>query len=125
MRANNVMASPLSAALATRWIEDGTADNILHFVRTEAMARQALVANILPEGSYRGDPLSFNIWLPLAQGWTRSTFGSHMRSAGIGVVASDAFCVDGPAIQRTALEAALEFMGHALQSSPEMAGSFF
>jgi hypothetical protein len=72
----------------------------------------------------------------LAQGWTRSTFGSHMRSAGIGVVASDAFCVDGPApeavrvclggpIQRTALEAALEFMGHALQSSPEMAGSFF
>ncbi len=136
MRANNVMASPLSAALATRWIEDGTADGILNFIRAEAAARQALVADILPTGSYRGDPVSFNIWLPLTQGWTRSTFGSHMRSAGIGVVASDAFTVDGPSpeavrvclggpIQRPALKAALEFMGHALETSPEMAGSFF
>lgn len=136
MRANNVMASPLSTALATRWIEDGTADGILQFIRAEASARQALVADILPKGSYRGDPASFNIWLPLTQGWTRSTFGSHMRSAGIGVVASDAFTVDGPApeavrvclggpIQRPALKAALEFMGHALETSPEMAGSFF
>ena len=136
MRANNVMASPLSAALATRWIEDGTADSILHFIRTEAAARQAMVADILPKGSYRSDPISFNIWLPLTQGWTRSTFGSHMRSSGIGVVASDAFTVDGPApeavrvclggpIQRPVLKAALEFMGHALESSPEMAGSFF
>ncbi|EUB96000.1 transcriptional regulator, GntR family with aminotransferase domain containing protein [Rhizobium sp. CF080] len=136
MRANNVMASPLSAALATRWIEDGTADGILHFIRAESAARQALVAGILRKGSYRSDPNSFNIWLPLTHGWTRSTFGSHMRSAGIGVVASDAFTVDGPApeavrvclggpIQRPALKAALEFMGHALETSPEMAGSFF
>ncbi|MCQ1853082.1 PLP-dependent aminotransferase family protein [Neorhizobium galegae] len=136
MRANTVMASPLSVALATRWIEDGTADSMLQFIRAEAAARQALVAGILPKGSYRGDPLGFNIWLPLTEGWTRSTFGSHMRSAGIGVVASDAFTVDGPApeavrvclggpIQRPALKAALEFMGHALETSPEMAGSFF
>lgn len=136
MRANNVMASPLSAALATRWIEDGTADSILRFIRKEAAARQALVAEILPEGSYRSDPISFNIWLPLANGWTRSTFGSHMRSCGLGVVASDAFTVDGPAseavrvclggpIRREALKGALEFMGHALEGSPQMAGSFF
>lgn len=136
MRANNVMASPLSVALATRWIEDGTADSILRFIRAEAAARQAMVAAILPKGSYRSDPISFNIWLPLTGGWTRSTFGSHMRSSGIGVVASDAFTVDGPAeeavrvclggpIRREKLQAALEFMGHALESSPEMAGSFF
>ena len=136
MRAGNVMASPLSAALATRWIEDGTADAILEFIRTEALARQAIAAEILPQGSYRSDPLSFNIWLPLANGWTRSTFGSHMRSAGIGVVPSDAFTVDGAAseaarvclggpIGRAHLKAALEFMGHALEGPPEMAGSFF
>ncbi|MCV3735056.1 PLP-dependent aminotransferase family protein [Rhizobium sp. TRM96647] len=136
MRANNVMASPLTVALATRWIEDGTADSILRFVREEAAARQALVADVLPGGSYRSDPISFNIWLPLTGGWTRSTFGSHMRSAGIGVVASDAFTVDGPApeavrvciggpIGRQTLKGALEFMGHALEGSPEMAGSFF
>jgi DNA-binding transcriptional MocR family regulator len=85
------------AALATRWIEDGTADTILRFIRSEAAGRQKMVADILPAASFRADPLSFNIWLPLANGWTRSTFGSHMRNSGIGVVASDAFTVDGPA----------------------------
>lgn len=136
MRANNVMASPLTVALATRWIEDGTADAILRFVRAETTARQQMVAAALPDGSYRADPLSFNIWLPLANGWTRSTFGSHMRNAGIGVVASDAFSVEGPApeavrvcvggpITREKLKGALDFMAHALEGPPEMASSFF
>ncbi|WP_439617941.1 PLP-dependent aminotransferase family protein [Shinella sp.] len=136
MRANNVMASPLMMALATRWIEDGTADTILRFIRAESEARQALVAAMLPAGSYCADPISFNIWLPLSNGWTRSTFGTHMRSAGIGVVASDAFTVDGTPpeavriclggpISRPSLQSALEFMAHALEGPPEMAGSFF
>ncbi len=39
MRAATIMASPLTVALATRWIEDGTADAILRFIRAEASAR--------------------------------------------------------------------------------------
>ena len=136
IRTGNVMASPLNVALATRWIEDGTADGILRFIRAEAAARQEMVASIFPSGSYRADPISFNIWLPLTNGWTRSTFGSHMRSSGIGVVASDAFTVSGPPseavrvclggpISRDRLKGALDFMAHALQGPPEMAASFF
>lgn len=136
MRANNVMASPVTAALATRWIEDGTADAILRFIRVEAAARQSLAATILPRGSFVSDPLAFNIWLPLNNGWTRSTFGSHMRTSGIGVVASDAFTVDGTPqeavrvclggpISRENLTAALEFMGHALEGPPELSSAFF
>jgi DNA-binding transcriptional MocR family regulator len=136
MRAGNVMASPLTAAVATRWIEDGTADAILHFIRAEASARQALATAILPAESFRADPLSFNIWMQLSGGWTRSTFASHMRASGIGVVASDAFTVDGNAeeavrvclggpIARDRLKGALEFMAHALEGPPEMTGSFF
>ncbi|MGZ2482668.1 DNA-binding transcriptional MocR family regulator [Rhizobium pisi] len=136
MRANNVMASPLNMALLTRWIEDGTADAILRFIRSEAAARQQMVAAILPAGSYRADPLSFNIWLPLLNGWTRSTFASHMQSSGIAVLASDAFTVEGPApeavrvclggpVTRERLQGALEFMAHALEGPPEMAASFF
>ena len=136
MRANNVMASPLTVALATRWVEDGTADAILRFIRHEAAARQEMAAAILPKGSFQADPLAFNIWLPLPNGWTRSTFGSHMRSLGIGIVASDAFTVEGPApeavrvcfggpISREKLKGALEYMGHALEGSPELAASFF
>lgn len=136
MRASNVMASPLNVALATRWIEDGTADAILRFIRSEAEARQNMAAAALPKGSFRADPLAFNIWLPLQNGWTRSTFGSHMRSSGIGVVASDAFAVEAPApeavrvcfggpIARAGLQSALEFMAHSLEGPPEMTAAFF
>lgn len=132
MRAHTVMASPLSVALATRWIEDGTADALLHFIRAETAARQLTAAQILPPGSFRSDPLSFNLWVPLPDGWTRSAFSGHMRATGIGVAASDAFvtdgnppeavrvCLGGP-ISRSALEHGLEFMAHALSQSPAMA----
>jgi DNA-binding transcriptional MocR family regulator len=136
MRAGNVMASPLTTALATRWTEDGTVGAILDFLRVEAAARQALVAALMPAGSYRADALSFNIWLPLPHGWTRSTFSAYMRASGLGVVASDAFTVDGVPpeavrvclggpIARPQLQTALDFMAHALEGPPEMAGSFF
>jgi DNA-binding transcriptional MocR family regulator len=136
MRANNVMASPLNVALATRWIEDGTADAILRFIRSEAAARQNMAAAMLAKGSFRADPIAFNIWLPLPHGWTRSTFGSHMRSSGVGVAASDAFAVEGSApeavricfggpITRADLQGALEFMAHSLEGPPEMAAAFF
>ena len=136
MRANSVMASPLNMALATRWIEDGTADMILRFIRSETSARQKIVAAHLPAGSYSADPISFNIWLPLTEGWTRSSFAAHMRHSGLGIVASDAFTVDsqpgetvrvcicGP-ITREKLRHSIEFMAHALEGTPEMAGSFF
>jgi DNA-binding transcriptional MocR family regulator len=48
VRAVSVMASPLTVALATRWIEDGTGDAILQFIRQETAARQKLAAEILP-----------------------------------------------------------------------------
>ncbi|WP_407051493.1 PLP-dependent aminotransferase family protein [Methyloraptor flagellatus] len=135
MRAASVMASPLTAALATRWIEDGTADAILRFIRQETVERQALAARILPPGSFRADPLSFCLWVPLPEPWTRSHFVGHMRATGLGVVASDAFTVEGTPIEavrvclggpisRATLEHSLEYMAHALTESPAMASSF-
>lgn len=135
VRAATVMASPLTVALATRWIEDGTADAILRFIRAEAAARQNLAREILPPGGFKGDPVSFNIWLPLPAGWTRSAFIGHMRATGVGVVASDAFtvggdppeavrvCLGGPA-DRAAVRHALDFMAHALEESPAVASTF-
>jgi DNA-binding transcriptional MocR family regulator len=135
VRTATVMASPLTVALTTRWIEDGTATRILHSIRAEAMARQTIVRQILPPGSYKADPYSFNIWLPLPEGWTRSAFIGHMRTIGIGVVASDAFAVTsclpeavriglgGPA-SRLDIQRALEFAAHALAETPAVAANF-
>jgi DNA-binding transcriptional MocR family regulator len=135
LRAATVMASPLTVALVTRWIEDGTADTLLRFIRAETTARQKLAAEILPKNSYRSDLLSFNMWVPLPAPWTRSAFVEHMRSTGIGVVASDAFVVNGPPPEavricmggptnRAQIKSALEYTAHALEESPALASAF-
>src|SRR5208282_2395173 len=135
MRAANVMASPLTVAIATRWIEDGTADSILRSIRTETRARQALAAQILPTESYVADPLSFCLWFSLSNGWTRSAFLEHVRPTGLGIVCSDAFtvngapseavriCLGGP-ISRENLTSALGYMAHALGEAPSLATAF-
>lgn len=135
LRAANVMASPLTAALATYWIEDGTADAILRFIRSETAARQKLAGEILPAGSFKADPLSFNLWMRLPSPWTRSSFTGHMRETGIGVVASDVFTADGAPVEavrvciggpstRTEIQRGLEFIAHALEEPPELAASY-
>lgn len=135
VRTATVMASPLTIALATRWITDGTADALLAAVRQESFERQRLATAILPPGSFRADPAGFHLWVSLPPSWTRSAFVGQMRSTGIGVVASDAFatgaappeavrvCLGGPA-DRTAVRGALEFMAHALAESPALASTF-
>ncbi len=135
VRTATVMASPVTIALATRWIGDGTADALLAAVRQESMERQKLVSVILPKGSFRADPVGFHLWLSLPAPWTRSAFVGHTRSTGVSVVASDAFategtppeavrvCLGGPA-DRSAVRSALEFMAHALAESPTLASTF-
>lgn len=135
LRTASVMASPLTVALATVWIENGTADAILRFIRAETAARQKLATELLPAGSFVSDPLSFNLWVRLPQPWTRSSFVGHMRETGIGVVASDAFttggevdeavriCIGGPST-RDEISRALEFVAHALVEGPAIASSY-
>jgi DNA-binding transcriptional MocR family regulator len=135
VRTATVMASPVTIALATRWITDGTAEALLTAVRKESAERQRLVSAIMPRGAYRSDTLGFHFWLSLPESWTRSAFVGHTRSTGIGVVASDAFatdgtppeavrvCLGGPA-DRSAVRGALEFMAHALTESPTLASTF-
>lgn len=135
VRSATVMASPITVALTTRWIQDGTADNILRFIRGEAIARQKIAHQVLASANFAAAPSSFNIWLTLPEGWTRSAFVGHMGTTGIGVVASDAFtvtgtppeavriCLGGPA-SRMAVQRALEFAAHALEELPAAATSF-
>jgi DNA-binding transcriptional MocR family regulator len=127
-----VMASPLTGALVTRWIEDGTADALLRFIREETRARQAIAREVLRHPSVRSDPLSFNLWIELPPPWTRSAFSGHLRSREIGVIPSDAFttgttpieavrvCLGGP-ISRERLRVALEELNHLLSRGPDFA----
>ncbi|KSV75784.1 hypothetical protein N183_21030 [Sinorhizobium sp. Sb3] len=96
IRATAGLASPLTAAIATRWIEDGTADAVLGAIRTETAARQKIAENVLPTGTAVSDPHAFHVWLRLPRPWTRGEFSGRLQAAGIAVVPSDAFAV-GPA----------------------------
>jgi DNA-binding transcriptional MocR family regulator len=135
LRCLTSMASPITVAVANRWIQDGTADGILRFIRSEAEARQAIVRQTLPSDRLKTDPAGFHVWLGLPDGWTRSTFAGHMRATGLGVVPSDAFatggvppeavriCLGGP-ISRGEVQRALEFAAHALKEQPAIATPF-
>ncbi|MBV9655952.1 MAG: PLP-dependent aminotransferase family protein [Acetobacteraceae bacterium] len=135
VRTANVMVSPITSTLATRWIQDGTADALLGAIRAESRERQKLVAEILPGELVTTDPAAFHAWVALPPRWTRSAFVSHMASSGLGVVASDVFgtqdslpeavriCLGGPA-SRPVVRTALQFAAHAISESPARTSSF-
>lgn len=95
LRATTVMASPVTNALATRWVTDGTAEAMLHAVRSASMARQALAAQHLAKHGMVAQAEGFHLWLPLVSSWSVVEFASYLRTRGVGVVASAAFATDG------------------------------
>ena len=95
LRATTVMASPITNALATRWVGDGTALAVLEAIRDESIARQALAAQHLRGHAVLAQPEGFHLWLPLASPWSVVEFASYLRTRGVGVVASAAFSTDG------------------------------
>ena len=95
IRALSVMPSPLSMALTTQWIEDGTADSIRRFIRSESAARQAIAADVLQDLPYEGAENAFNIWLNLPKGVGRADVVARMARRPIGLMPSDAFTVLG------------------------------
>ncbi|NOW47736.1 DNA-binding transcriptional MocR family regulator [Novosphingobium sp. SG751A] len=131
VRATTSMASPLGAAIATRWIETGLAEQTLAAIRAETEARHALAHHLLGQDGLRGDPRAYHAWLPLDHGWSRGDFASRLRQAGISVVTSDAFAV-GPApealrigfaapLERATLETGLREIADLACQSPTLA----
>jgi DNA-binding transcriptional MocR family regulator len=95
LRATTVMASPITSALTTRWIRDGTALAMVQAIREESMARQALAAAHLGGHGVQTQPEAFHLWLPLDSTWSVVEFASYLRTRGVAVVASAAFSTDG------------------------------
>jgi DNA-binding transcriptional MocR family regulator len=95
LRAMTVMASPVTSALVTRWVADGTAEAVLDAVRAESLPRHELAIRHLGRHGIAAHPEGFHIWLPLTSAWSAVEFASYLRMKGVGVVASAAFSTDG------------------------------
>ncbi|WP_299043325.1 PLP-dependent aminotransferase family protein [uncultured Tateyamaria sp.] len=125
LRATHVMTNPVSLALLSTWMEDGTATALQRFVRTEARYRQAMAARVLDGYAVLSDPLAYNIWLTLPAGVTRAAVLSAMARQPLGIVPSDAFtvagapaesvrvCLGGP-VSRPTLETGLQALAGSL-----------
>jgi len=95
LRATTVMASPVTNAVVTRWVEDGTALRVLDAIRAACAARQAIARQHLQPYRVAAPDDAFHLWLELPRGWSPVEFASFLRTQGVAVVASAAFCTDG------------------------------
>ncbi|MEO0976461.1 MAG: PLP-dependent aminotransferase family protein [Pseudomonadota bacterium] len=136
VRTAQVMPSPIMTALATRWIEDGTAFLLLDHIRSESAARQQLAARHLHRQDYLADPEGFHLWLELSGGWTRSALVSQLRNLPIGITEADAFTVSGTPAEhvriglggpadRAQLAQALDVLAQTLDTSPARSSVYF
>lgn len=91
LRAISLMPSPLSAAIVTTWVREGTAERLLAAIRAEAAERQALARAILP-GVQGGDG-GVHLWLDLPDHWPGDRLRETAQHRGLSLVTADAFAV--------------------------------
>jgi DNA-binding transcriptional MocR family regulator len=94
LRSFALMAAPLTTALVTQWIHDGSARTLLTGVQAEARARQTIAREILAaRPGLPGDGL--HVWLALPSYWTPNALSQAARTQGLAVTSSDVFTADG------------------------------
>jgi DNA-binding transcriptional MocR family regulator len=128
IRASQVMTNPLSLALLSTWLEDGTANDLQAFVRRAVRERQTMVEELLPDHAFKTDPDAFNIWLQLPKGTSRADVIGRMARQPLGLVPAEVFtlspdvpealrvCLGGP-IDTNGLRKALMELNGALVPS--------
>ncbi len=125
------MASPLTAEVATLWIQNGTADRILEKRRKEAAARQQLAADILADFQLQSHPFGYHIWLHLPEPWRAEDFTEQALKQRVVVTPPSAFIVGrerlphavrvclGSVRERDRLADGLRILADILTRSPE------
>ena len=88
------MPPPLMAEIASRWIEDGTADALNAFQRDEAAQRQAVARELIPSGYLEAEAHGFHLWLRLPPHWHPDLFRMEAESRGVKVLVGGAFAID-------------------------------
>ncbi len=129
LRSFSLMVAPLTAALATQWILDGSAAALMEGVRKEARLRHWMARDILA-GRYSGTGDGLHIWLELPGYWSSSQLARAADSEGIAVTPVEAFatgsdCVNairislGSIKDRGRLQTGLQRLSHLLARRPE------
>ena len=96
LRALSVMASPVTNALSTDWIYDGTVDDMVSAIKKETRVRQSFAEKYLSEFIISNNPEVFHLWvdIPSQVEMNPSVLAAHLREHGVNAVSSAAFCTD-------------------------------
>ncbi len=93
LRATTWAVAPLTAAVASLWVRDGTADALLEARREEARLRQAMAAARLRGADVLARPEAYYLWLRLPERWRGDAFVAEARARGVLVTPAEAFAV--------------------------------
>jgi len=129
LRSFALMTAPLTAALATQWILDGSAGRLMEGVRKEARLRHRMARDILA-GRYSGLDDGLHVWLELPAYWSSAQLARAADSEGIAVTPAEAFATGsasanairislGSIKDRGRLQAGLQRLSHLLARRPE------
>ena len=99
LRGTTWMAPPLSAEIAARWINDGTAAELARAQREAAIERQKIARRMLTGFDYRAHPNSFFGMLYMPSNWRAPDLVSAAARQGIRLRAAEAFATDQAAPQ--------------------------
>ncbi|GAA5666308.1 hypothetical protein Brsp07_04821 [Brucella sp. NBRC 14130] len=120
----------LMGEMASRWIEDGTAAELIEIQRSELRSRQAQVTDILGSHVAGNNPLSLCAWLKIPRNWSEDGLVRALANKGVAVTPSDPFvagadrgsggiriCLGGR-LSRPALQTALETIRETFAQLP-------
>ena len=95
LRVSSWSGTYLTAEIATRWVENGTAQRLLAIQRDEARIRQGIAAEILGDHFASSHPLSLCAWLKVPQHWTEDGLVRSLAHQNVAVTPSEPF-IAGP-----------------------------
>lgn len=95
LRVTSWSGTYLASEIATRWVENGTARQLVAIQRDEARKRQQVAVDILADHIASSHPLSLCAWLRVPDYWTEESLVRALANQNVAVTPSEPF-IAGP-----------------------------
>jgi DNA-binding transcriptional MocR family regulator len=117
LQALTMMASPLFAALVSRWIYSGFMQEAVAELSAENIERQRIAADLLHDQRYEADPHTPHLWLSLPSPWRATEFTHQCERLGVITVGSSSFSVNSPLTEAVRISVGAAASREALQNA--------
>jgi DNA-binding transcriptional MocR family regulator len=91
IRATIWTVPPIASAIATRWLQDGSVEELIRIKRSRARERQLLARRLLSGFQVKGHPSSYYLWLELPRPWRTDDLLAVLHKRRMAVSPASAF----------------------------------